>query len=112
MRRRRATARIAELQLALAAVGPEPTDAIGRWRHQEEIWGLQHELDRLLAARRPRRGPVAVEVTARLSPGGPRETPEKHETQERRYCTCVSSSACVNPRPAYTAIAGRLSDST
>ncbi|MBI2246265.1 MULTISPECIES: hypothetical protein [unclassified Nocardioides] len=64
MRRRRATARIAELRLALAAVGPEPTDAIGRWRHQEEIWGLQHELDRLLSARRPRRGPAAVELSA------------------------------------------------
>ncbi len=60
MRRRRADARIAELRLALAAVGSEPGDAIGRWRHQEEVWRLQHELDRLLAARRPRREVVGV----------------------------------------------------
>jgi hypothetical protein len=57
-RRRRLDARIAELKLALAALGDEPTDAIGRWRYQEEAWRLQHDLDRLLAARRRRREDV------------------------------------------------------
>ncbi|MDI6912386.1 hypothetical protein [Nocardioides sp.] len=64
VRRRRVDSRIAELRLALAAVGSEPADAIGRWRHQEEVWRLQHELDRLLATRRPRRDAPAVELPA------------------------------------------------
>lgn len=63
-RRRRVEARIAELRLALAAVGPEPADAIGRWRHQEEVWRLQHELDRLLEASRRRRDRAAAELSA------------------------------------------------
>jgi hypothetical protein len=53
-RRRRIDARIAELRRALAALGDQPTDAIGRWRHQEETWRLERELDRLLTVRRGR----------------------------------------------------------
>jgi len=59
-RRRRLDARVAELKLALAALGDEPTDAIGRWRHQEETWRLERELDRLMAARRGRRDAVSA----------------------------------------------------
>ncbi len=58
VRRRRLDARIAELKMDLAALGAEPADAIGRWRHQEETWRLQRELDRLLAVRRGPRDAV------------------------------------------------------
>jgi hypothetical protein len=58
VRRRRVDARIAELTLAISALGPEPADAIGRWRHQEDVWRLQRELDRLQAQRRSRHDAV------------------------------------------------------
>ena len=59
-RRRRLDARVEELRLALAALGEAPSDAIGRWRHQEETWRLERELDRLLAVRRGRRDAVSA----------------------------------------------------
>jgi hypothetical protein len=51
--KRMAELRIAELRLALSTLGPAPADAIGRWRHQEEVWRIEREIE-LLARRRRR----------------------------------------------------------
>ena len=52
-RRRRVEERLAELRFELDALGPEPTDPLGRWRHQEACWRLRREMERLAGDRRP-----------------------------------------------------------
>lgn len=47
--RRRAQEQLTELRLALEALGPPPVGAIGRWRHQEEVWRLERAIERLAA---------------------------------------------------------------
>lgn len=51
-RRKAVETQLDELRLALAQLGPAPADALGRWRHQEEVWRLQREISRLSAGRR------------------------------------------------------------
>lgn len=50
-RRGRTEERIDRLRRALAALGPAPRDALGRWTHQEQVWRLQRELDDLTSGR-------------------------------------------------------------